>query len=307
MSIIENPKKDKGMHYGQWLGDQKALSHRDRLRAVMDAVIAQKPANMEALFERLREDGYEIKTGKQPSFRGKEQKRFIRLDSLGTGYSMDDLLSVLVGEKTQTPQKQSTSAKAKLEVNLLVDIQRKLQAGKGVGYERWAKVFNLKQMAQTMNYLMEHGLADYNELSEKASAATDRFHALSAQIKTGEKRIAEIAVLRTHIQNYIKTRNTYTDYRKAGYSAKFRTEHESEILLHQAAKRAFDELGVKKLPTVKSLNAEYAELLTVKRTAYLEYRQARNEMRELLTVKTNVDQLLEGEPRVSERDKSHKR
>ena len=112
-------------------------------------------------------------------------------------------------------------------------------------------MFNLKQMAQTLNYLVEHGLTDYNELCEKSLASTDRFHALSMQIKTYEKRVAEIAVLRTHIQNYIKTRGTYTDHRKAGYSTKFRAGHESEILLHKAAKDAFDELGVKKLPTVK--------------------------------------------------------
>jgi hypothetical protein len=304
MSIIENPKKGKEMHYGQWLGDQKTPSHRDRLRAAIDAAIAQKPADIDALLERLREDGYEIKTGKQPAFRGKDQKRPIRLDTLGAGYTMDDLLSVLAGEKTHAPQKRITPVKSIPEINLLVDIQQKLQAGKGAGYERWAKVFNLKQMAQTMNYLMEHGLTDYNELCEKSSAATDRFHALSKQIKTCEKRIAEIAVLRTHIQNYIKTRDTYTDYRKAGYSAKFRAGHESEILLHQAAKRAFDELGVKNLPTVKSLNAEYAELLSEKKAAYVEYRQARNEMRELLTVKTNVDQLLDEKPRIAEKEKT---
>ena len=295
------------MHYGQWLGDQKAPSHRDRLRAAIDAAIAQKPVNMEVLYERLRETGYEIKNGKQPSFRGKGQERFIRLDTLGAGYAVDDLLSVLSGDKIHTPQKRRAPAEAKPEINLLVDIQQKLQAGKGAGYERWAKVYNLKQMAQTMNYLTEHGLTDYSELTQKSSAATDRFHALSAQIKKHEKRIAEIAVLRTHIQNYIKTRDTYTNYRKAGYSAKFRAAHESEILIHQAAKRAFDELGVKKLPTVKSLNTEYAELLSQKKAAYTEYRQAKDEMRELLTVKRNVDQLLEGEQRGSEREKSHGR
>jgi chaperonin cofactor prefoldin len=190
------------------------------------------------------------------------------------------------------------------EVNLLVDIQRKLQAGKGAGNERWAKVFNLKQMAQTMNYLTEHGMTDYNELSEKASAATDRFHALSTQIKTCEKRIAEIAVLRTHIQNHIKTRDTYTNYRKAGYSAKFRAEHETEILLHQAAKRAVDELGVKKLPTVKSLSAEYAELISEKKAVYAEYRQVRSNMQELLTVKQNISLILDGRQHAAEKEKT---
>ena len=104
--------------------------------------------------------------------------------------------------------------------------------------------------------------------------------------------MAEIAVLRTHIINYAKTREAYVAYRKAGYSKKFRHEHEEEILLHQAAKNAFDEMGVKKLPKVKELQAEYAKLLEEKKKTYAEYRRSREEMRELLTAKANVDRLL---------------
>ena len=132
----------------------------------------------------------------------------------------------------------------------------------------------------------------YADLETKTAEATAHYHALSDQIKAAEKRMAEIAVLRTHIVNYAKTRDTYVAYRKAGYSRKFQQEHEEEILLHQAAKEAFNELNVKKLPTVKELQTEYAQLLADKKTAYAEYRQARAAMRELLTVKNNVDRVL---------------
>ena len=94
---------------------------------------------------------------------------------------------------------------------------------------------------------------------------TSHHNELSAQIKAAEKRMAEISVLRTHIVNYAKTREVYVAYRKAGYSKKFREEHEEEILLHQAAKNAFDEMGVKKLPKVKELQTEYAKLLEEKK------------------------------------------
>ena len=90
-----------------------------------------------------------------------------------------------------------------------------------------------------------HNLLEYAVLEEKAAAATAHHNELSAKIKAAEKRMAEIAVLRTHIINYAKTRDTYVAYRKAGYSKKFREEHEKEILLHQAAKNAFDDMGVK--------------------------------------------------------------
>lgn len=154
-------------------------------------------------------------------------------------------------------------------------------------------MFNLKQMAQTVAYLQDHELLDYAILSEKAAAASAHFNELSARIKAAEKRMAEIAVLREHIVGYAKTRDTYVSYRKAGYSKKFLAEHESEITIHKAAKNYFDGLGFKKLPTIKALNTEYAELLAEKKAAYADYRKAREEMKELLTAKANIDRILE--------------
>ncbi|MEY8311150.1 hypothetical protein AALA61_04000 [Oscillospiraceae bacterium 42-9] len=152
--------------------------------------------------------------------------------------------------------------------------------------------------------LAYHGLLEYAVLEEKAAAATTRHNELSAQIKAAETRMAEIAVLRTHIINYVKTREVYAAYRKAGYSKKFLAEHEADILLHKAAKQAFDDLGIKKLPTVKSLQAEYATLLEGKKKDYAEYRRSREEMRELLAAKANVDRLMGyGEERQNDREK----
>ena len=161
-------------------------------------------------------------------------------------------------------------------------------------------------MAQTVNYLTEHNLLEYAVLEEKAAAATAYHNELSSKTKASEKRMAEIAVLRTHIINYAKTRDTYVAYRKAGYSKKFREEHEEEILLHQAAKNAFDDMGVKKLPKVKELQAEYAKLLEEKKKTYAEYRRSREEMRELLAAKANVDRLLHTETEHdTEKEKDH--
>ena len=232
-------------------------------------------------------------------------KNVARMDEkLGQGYSEDEIRAVLAGEKQHTPRRKDAVSTPTPKVNLLVDIQAKLQAGKGAGYARWAKVFNLKQMAQTMNYLTEHGLLEYAVLEEKAAMATARHNELSAQIKAAETRMAEIAVLRTHIINYAKTREVYAAYRKAGYSKKFLAEHEADILLHKAAKQAFDDLGIKKLPTVKSLQAEYATLLEEKKKDYAEYRRSREEMRELLAAKANVDRLMGyGEERQNDREK----
>ena len=191
--------------------------------------------------------------------------------------------------------------------NLLIDIDAKLREGKGAGYERWAKVHNLKQMAQTVNYLREHALLDYEDLVRKTADASARFDELSEKIKSAEKRMAEIAVLKTHIINYSKTREVYAAYRKSGYSRKFLAEHEGDIVLHKAAKKAFDELGLKKLPTVKGLQAEYAELLTQKKSTYADYRAARDEKRELLIHKANVEQILGKEFVNEEKKNEHNR
>ena len=304
LSIVENPQRH-GKSYNKWLGDQAKPSNRELLRVAIDAALAQNPTDFDALLKLLRDVEYEIKPGKFPALRGKNQKRFIRLDTLGSGYSEAELRAVLSGEKAHQPRKKNVRPAPDKKINLLVDIQAKLRAGKGVGYERWAKVFNLKQMAQTVNYLTEHNLLEYDVLAAKTALATARYNELSTQIKAAEKRLAEIAVLKTQIVNYAKTRDTYVAYRKVGYSKKFLSEHESDILLHKAAKKSFNELGMKKLPTVKSLQAEYASLLAEKKAAYTNYRKSRDEMKELLTVKANVDHLLGPNRREAEKGKEH--
>ena len=307
LSIVENPKPH-GKSYNKWLGEQAKPSHREQLRVMIDRALEQKPADFDALLKLLTEMGCEVsRRGKAIRLKAPGWKNVARMDDkLGAGYSEAEIRAVLAGEKQHTPRKKSVVQPEPPKVNLLVDIQAKLQAGKGAGYVRWAKVFNLKQMAQTVNFLTEHRLLDYGELAEKAAAVTAHHNELSAQIKAAEKRMAEIAVLRTHIINYAKTREVYVAYRKAGYSKKFREEHEEEILLHQAAKNAFDEMGVKKLPKVKELQTEYAKLLEEKKKTYAEYRRSREEMRELLTAKANVDRVLKMEVEQDvEKEKDH--
>ena len=124
--------------------------------------------------------------------------------------------------------------------------------------------------------------------------------ALLTSIQQSEKRLAEIGTLKKHIINYSKTRSTYEEYRKAGYSKKFLEAHREEITLHKAAKAAFDELGVKKLPKVKELSIEYAEVLTAKKQAYAEYRQVKNEAQELLIAQRNISSLYDAERKEEE-------
>ena len=302
-SIVENPKA-KGKSYDKWLGDQKKPSHRERICFAIDDVLAKNPENFDALLELLHQAGYEIKHGKVPSLRGSEQKNYIRMDTLGAGYSPDELQAIITGTRTHTPRKRSVlDTPAKPSGSLLIDIQAKLQEGKGAGYAKWAKSFNLKQMSQTMIYLEENGLLDLDTLNEQAAAASATYHDLSKKIKSAELRMTEIKILQQHIVNYSKTRNVYVGYRKAGYSKKYLAEHEADILLHKAAKKYFDDLGLEKLPTYQSLQNEYAELMTQKKSMYSDYKKAQENMRELQTAKANVDRILNMEIPESEKEK----
>ena len=134
----------------------------------------------------------------------------------------------------------------------------------------------------------------YSELKEKSSAASERFNALNEKIKKLDQALADNAELQKQIVIYSKTRQTYVDYRKAGYSKKFKAQHEADIILHQTAKKYFDELGYgkgKSLPKVAELRSDYAILLNEKKQHYKDYRNLKAEMRELLTSRANVDSL----------------
>ena len=124
---------------------------------------------------------------------------------------------------------------------------------------------------------------------EAVRAATMRYHELGDSIKAAEARMAEIAVMKTHIINYAKTRSIYEAYRKAGYSKRFLEANRESIALHKAAKAAFDEAGLKKLPKVKELSIEYVELLKKKKAEYPSYRKARERMQELMKAQKNVE------------------
>ena len=291
-SIVENPK-GKGKSYDKWLGDKKKPSHRERICFAIDDALAKKPMDFEALLELLRQAGYEIKHGKVPSLRGAEQKNYIRMDTLGDGYSPNEIRAIIAGAKAHTPRKRFVQdAPEKPSGSLLIDIQAKLAEGKGAGYAKWATSYNLKQMSKTMIYRQENGLLDLNVLNQQTSKATQLFNERSRKQKEIEKRMAEISILQKHINDYYDTREVYVGYRKAGYSKKYHAEHESDILLHQAAKKYFDEIKLEHIPSRKSLHSEFNELLLQKRSIFSEYKKAQAKMRELQTAKANVDRVL---------------
>ena len=276
-------------------------SNRDKLCAVIDNILLnENPVDFEIFLQKLEQQGYEIKRGKHTSVKGARQKRFIRFRTLGAGYSEDEIKAVIAGEAERRPhQKQPPKEQP---FHLLVDIQAKLSEGKDEGYARWAKRYNLKEMSKTLIFLQDNKIGSIKEMQERVDAATARYHELGDSIKAAEARMTEIAVLRTHIVNYARTRPVYDAYRKAGYSKSFLDAHREEITLHKAAKAAFDEAGLKKLPKAKDLSIEYAALLKKKKEAYPDYRKARDEMQELMKAQKNVEMFFAEEKDTAEKE-----
>ena len=157
------------------------------------------------------------------------------------------MLELIEGEKEKGSTKGKPGRQPETrKVNLLVDIQAKMQEGKSRGYERWAKVFNLKETAKTLMFLEENGVEDYDMLKARVEEAGKRFDALSQRMKQLEGRMAEVNQMKSHIINYAGTREVYQGYRKAKDKKAYREEHREEIAKHEAAKAAFDALGGKK-------------------------------------------------------------
>ena len=270
----------------------KKRTQRDELCDAIDAVLKQKPKSFDGFVQALADMGFEFKDGKQPAFKGENQKRFIRQRSLDEGYSKEEIQAVISGKNLHKSKGGSAKAPTPKQFQMLIDIQAKMAEGKTVGYERWAKKFNRKEAARTVILLKEKGLGNYDDLTAHIENLSARFDALSDSIKAAEKRMVEVQALQQYIKNYRNTRQIYIEYRKSGYSKKFFEEHRQEITIHKAAKQAFDELQITKLPSMQSLYEEFHQLAVQKKQDYAEYRQIRKEKEELLIAKRTVETIL---------------
>lgn len=304
LSVIENPKPSRGS-YGTWLGDTKPPTVRARLEQLIDGVLDTGPKDFDSFLAAMKGLGAQVKRGKHLAFQIPGGKRFMRCDSLGADYTEASICERLAGVRPAPAKQRAATPAAPQKPNLLIDIQAKLQQAHSPGFERWAKLFNLKEMAKTLLYLQENGLENYDALAQASDAAGARFDGLTDKTKANERRMKEIAELQKHIGAYGKTREIYAQYRKLPpkKTARFYQEHTGDILSCQAAKRFFDSIGMKKLPSIQSLKQEYAALLAENKKTYPELKQARAKMIELMTAKNNAERILG----MSEQDKRRDR
>ena len=304
ISVIENPKP-RAKKQKEIAAAKYGTSHKEQLRQTIDRVLPDCQGYDDFL-AKMRAEGYEIREGKKLSFRAPGWDRFTRSDKLGADYTKEALRDRSTNRGGRSSAARKAVPHAGRKVNMLIDIQAKLTAGKGAGYERWAKIFNLKEAAKTLNFLVENDLTDYDELAARAEQAGDRFDEVSRRIKQLEGRMAEVAQLKTHIINYSKTREVYAAYKKSRHKKEFLAEHGAEIAQHEAAKKAFDALGGKPIPKVAQLSKQYAALLAEKQEQYAEYKALRQDMIAYRTAKQNVDKILGLVPEEQDQNREQK-
>ena len=304
ISVIENPKPS-AKKQKEIAAVKYGTSHKEQLRQTIDRVLPDCQGYDDFL-AKMRAEGYEIREGKKLSFRAPGWGRFTRSDKLGADYTKEALRERSTNRGGRSSAARKAVPHAGRKVNMLIDIQAKMAAGKGAGYERWAKIFNLKEAAKTLNFLIENDLTDYDELTVRAEQAGDRFDEVSRRIKQLEGRMAEVAQLKTHIINYSKTREVYAAYKKSRHKKEFLAEHGAEIAQHEAAKKAFDALGGKPIPKVAQLSKQYAALLAEKQEQYAEYKALRQDMIAYRTAKQNVDKILGLVPEEQDQNREQK-
>ena len=301
LSVVVPGKGSKGKSYAEYQAEKTGTSWKGKLKIAVDALIPQV-SSFEELLQRLQAAGYEIKPGKYVSCRAPGQERFTRLKTLGADYTEEAIRERIAGRRAK-------AAKAPREqrgVSLLIDIENSIKAAQSKGYEQWAKIHNLKQAAKTMNFLTEHKIEQYAELTAKIAEVTAASEQAADSLKEVEKRLTDMTLLIKHITTYQKTKPAYAAYRKAKDKDKYRAAHESDIILHEAAAKTIKAAGISKLPSITALQVEYAALQKQKEALYADYGKLKKQVKEYDVIKQNIDSILKVE-RQPERAKETER
>ena len=291
-------KGSKGKNYAAY---HKEKSAKAKLKIAIDTLIPQVNS-FEELLSRLQGLGYEIKRGKYVSCLVPGQERFTRLKTIGADYTEEAIRERIEGKRThavKVPQ-------ADRGVSLLIDIENSIKAAQSRGYEQWAKIHNLKQAAKTLNFLTEHQISQYEDLTAKIEEVQTESEKAGDALKGMEKRLADMAVLIKNVSTFQKTKPAYDTYRKARNKDRYRAAHEGTVILHEAAAKALKAAGISKLPNLAALQAEYEKLQEQKEALRADYGKLKKQVREYDVIKQNIDSILR-QPREPEREKGKER
>ena len=286
LSVIQNPQ-DKTVTYDKWQGNQRRFTHRDELRMIIDTVLRMQPDVFDALMQLLEDAGCLIKRGAHITIKPPDGERFIRLDSLGPEYDEAALRRTLTGDHVHIP-KIPRGDFTESQIKRLVDIEAKLRAGKGKGYQVWAERNNIDAKAQMIIFLKEHQIGSLEELNNQIQELTDQRESLKASLREKQNRMKEINRQRQAIRDYSRTKEFYTQYRESGWSVKFYQEHWQEIEDHRNAQAVYSSHDGK-MPTLKELTTEYDSLKEQKETDQAALDELKPKLTDLKHIRYNYE------------------
>ncbi len=301
LSVVVPQKGGKGKSYAEYIAEKTGTSWKGKLKIAVDALIPQV-SSFEELLSRLQAAGYEIKPGKYVSCRAPGQERFTRLKTLGADYTEEAIRERIEGRRTRAAK----APKRETGVSLLIDIENSIKAAQSRGYEQWAKIHNLKQAAKTLNFLTEHQISQYEDLTAKITEIQTESDKAGDALKEVEKRLADMAVLIKNVSTFQKTKPSYDTYRKAKNKERYRAAHEGTVILHEAAAKALKAAGISKLPNLAALQAEYEKLQEQKEALRADYGKLKKQVKEYDVIRQNIDSILR-QPRELEREKRKER
>ena len=284
---------------GQQPKQKKFETVKDTLRKQISSVLYRATSFEDFSDKLMQQYGIAVKESRgQLSYLPAGRTKFIRAKHLGDKFDKAEVLATLTANAARKPKVQSKTT----NLAKLIDIQAKLTEGKGIGYERWAKKFNLKAMSQTLILLQEKDLLNEDDLNQRIAGLETKYHDSLAVVKDLEGRMKANNELRYHVAAYASTKTIAQQLKTAKRPAAFEEQHRAELTAYRAAAAYFKASNITKLPSPKKLEAEYAQLASEKAKFYEQYKEAKEELFKLKTAKQNVASFFrEEEPAQQER------
>ena len=232
------------------------------------------------------------------SYRTTDRTKPITSRKLGDVFSKEKVLAVLA----ENVERRKTAALRRADpnpdkVSRLIDIQSKLASGKGAGYERWVKVFNLKQLSKSVALLSEHGVSTEDELAQRIAELQSQYSEALEVLKDLETHIDENRERSRHVSAYLQNRKIAQQAKAAKDPETFREQHRAELTAYQAAAAYFKAHNIQKLPSLKQLKVEREELISEKAQFYQKYCEAHKAWLDLSTAQQNLEALHRAEDR----------
>ena len=287
LSVIP-PSQNKGMGYKEYTEAKRGTSWKQKLKQTIDRLVITAK-DYDDFLRLMQEAGYEIKTGKYISFRAEGQERFTRSKTIGENYTEERIKERIAG-RTPRRNRRQTVPKG---ISLIGDIQERIRLIDSKGYEYKAKLTILKEAARTLNYLTENNLLQYADLEKKVEDVHSSYDRTGKELKVVEARLREVQPLIKNISNYQRLKPVYDAFQKAKDKPGFKAKHEAELVIFEAARSTLLAMqGDEKLPSLKTLQAEQAQLFEEQERLYAERNRLKKEAKQIETIKSNVDTFL---------------